>query len=85
MTNEQLRLQMLSGIITENEYKVRLNEDAMESLQNSLRKEIESILYKYVDDINNARGIDEDEIESVAGDIVDYIMIGLHDIAGSSK
>ena len=84
MTNEQLRMQMLSGIITEGEYKLRLNED-MEALQNALRKEIETILYRYVDDINNAQGIDVDDLEEVAGDIVDYIMIGLNDIAGSSK
>ena len=84
MTNEQLRMQMLSGIITEGEYKLRLNED-MEALQNALRKEIETILYRYVDDINNAQGIDVDDLEEVAGDIVDYIMIGLNDIAGSQK
>jgi hypothetical protein len=84
MTNEQLRMQMLSGIITEGEYKLRLNED-MEALQNSLRKEIERILYGYVDDINNAQGIDVDDLEEVAGDIVDYIMVGLNDIAGSQK
>ena len=27
MTNEQLRMQMLSGIITESEYKAKLNEN----------------------------------------------------------
>jgi len=59
--------------------------DNMESLQNSLRKEIERILYGYVDDINNAQGIDADDLEEVAGDIVDYIMVGLNDIAGSLK
>jgi hypothetical protein len=59
--------------------------DNMESLQNSLRKEIERILYGYVDDINNAQGIDVDDLEKVAGDIVDYIMTGLNDIAGSLK
>ena len=59
--------------------------DNLESLQNALRKEIETILYGYVADIYKARGIYEDELESVAGDIVDYIMVGLNDIAGSSK
>ena len=31
MTNEQLRMQMLAGIITEGEYKAKLNEESYES------------------------------------------------------
>jgi hypothetical protein len=84
MTNEQLRMQMLSGIITEGEYKLRLNED-LDSLKKKLQDEIIIILYNHVDDINNARGIADEDLEPVADDIVDYIMTGLLDIAGSQK
>jgi hypothetical protein len=31
MTKEQLRMQMLAGIITESQYKVKLNEDEDEA------------------------------------------------------
>jgi hypothetical protein len=36
MTNEQLRMQMLSGIITENEYKSKLNESIQGQLDEAL-------------------------------------------------
>ena len=50
-----------------------LNED-LELKKEQLKKEIEGILYQYVDDINNARGISADDLEYVAKDIVNYIM-----------
>ena len=37
MTNEQLRMQMLSGIITEGEYKVKLKENFFSNLLNKLK------------------------------------------------
>ena len=36
MTNEQLRMQMLSGIITESEYKSKLNESIQDQLDEAL-------------------------------------------------
>ena len=36
MTNEQLRMQMLSGIITEGEYKSKLNESIQDQLDEAL-------------------------------------------------
>jgi hypothetical protein len=82
MTKEQLRMQMLAGIITESEYKLRLNED-LDSMKKKLHQEIEGILFQYVDDINNARGISEDDIQLAADELADYVISELSDIANS--
>lgn len=59
-----------------------LNE-SLESKKAGLKKEIEGILYQYVDDINNARGISAADLEQVAEDLVNYIVAGVLDIANS--
>ena len=42
MTQEQLRMQMLAGIITEGQYKAKLNEDLNDNLENKLQHDIDT-------------------------------------------
>jgi hypothetical protein len=130
MTNEQLRMQMLSSIITEGEYKAKLEEnrtpkskkklnenfvgigmvgnifdrektdyeiafeyfskpetvnEEMEesnieeelpgmSFKDAIKEEIEGILSQYVDDINNTRGISEDDLDPLSEDLLEWFM-----------
>lgn len=52
-------------------------------MKKKLHQEIEGILFQYVDDINNARGISEDDIQLAADELADYVISGLSDIANS--
>jgi len=74
MTNEQLRMQMLAGIITEGEYKAKLNENIDLSLQNNM------YVVSYEDPEENLNGvrayIDKDTFDGSKGDFIrDNFMI----------
>jgi len=69
MTQEQLRMQMLSGIITEGEYKAKLNEYGMTSLEDEdiqNVKDIISLLKQAADKCDNV------EMEDLAFNLREY-------------
>jgi hypothetical protein len=43
MTQEQLRMQMLAGIITEGQYKAKLNEEVSDDVKQYLNNELKCI------------------------------------------
>ena len=69
MNKEQLRMQMLSGIITENQYKAKLNEYGMTSLEDEDTqdvKDIISLLKQAADKCDNV------EMEDLAFNLREY-------------
>ena len=53
MTNETLRMQMLSGIITEGEYKVKLQENEMAAVGKKVEAAAEDKLEATVDKLSD--------------------------------
>jgi hypothetical protein len=66
MNKEELRMSFLAGLITEGEYKQNPTDKI-------LQEKIDSLLYNYVDDINNARGISVDDLPQLSTDLFNLI------------
>ena len=69
MTQEQLRMQMLSGIITEGEYKAKLNENEN---ANRILKLIEMYVDNYSDEGMSAEAAIRKIDELLQGNLDDY-------------
>jgi hypothetical protein len=69
MTQEQLRMQMLSGIITEGEYKAKLNENEN---ANRILKLIEMYVDNYSDEGMSAEAAIKKIDELLQGNLDDY-------------
>jgi len=69
MTQEQLRMQMLSGIITESEYKAKLNENEN---SNRMLKLIEMYVDNYFDEGMSAEAAIRKIDELLQGNLDDY-------------
>ena len=69
MTQEQLRMQMLSGIITESEYKAKLNENEN---SNRMLKLIEMYIDNYSDEGMSAEAAIRKIDELLQGNLDDY-------------
>jgi hypothetical protein len=73
MTQEQLRMQMLAGIITESQYKAKLNEANEEQQKTSQQKDIASIDKKEFF-IGSAYGFDVYELPKGRKDLYDVAL-----------
>jgi hypothetical protein len=65
MTQEQLRMQMLAGIITESEYKAKLNEDEYNDSQAEAR--LAELANKVFQEVSNYKDLTPELIEEEPG------------------
>ena len=65
MTQEQLRMQMLAGIITEGEYKAKLNEDEYNDSQAEAR--LAELANKVFQEVSNYKDLTPELIEEEPG------------------
>ena len=66
MTQEQLRMQMLSGIITESQYKSKLNED--QSFFNIFKNFVNDYLQNSDQDVDVSNATSFDELKQIIDD-----------------
>jgi hypothetical protein len=74
MTQEQLRMQMLAGVITESQYKEELEEISPADYKNipsEIRSELNKMIHRYIETDPNA---DYSDYKGLIGAIYDFAM-----------
>ena len=74
MTQEQLRIQMLAGVITESEYKAELEEVSSidyKNIPSEIRSELNRMIHKYIETNPNE---DYSDYKGLIGAIYDFAM-----------
>jgi hypothetical protein len=88
MTQEQLRMQLLSGVITESEYKSKVEEIEMPLKENATEseKEFVEVAIRYVKDLHD-KGRFGAGVEAYIDDIIESIvfMVGYQDKKSAKK
>jgi hypothetical protein len=71
MTQEQLRMQMLAGVITESQYKEELSPADYKNIPSEIRSELNKMIHRYIDTDPNA---DYSDYKGLIGAIYNFAM-----------